>query len=237
MYTSPSVSWPNEEICRPVASAVPPQRQRRRGVARDAPEIAAAEIAEHVTAVQRGNRAAAIHEAAGGRDWPSERPYCATGAIGARVRTAGGVERVGAFEAAPAVVAAERHEVDFLERALADVVEPELAAAAIEAPAPRIAEAVREDLRAVGGAGAADVAARGWRRTDSTAGWCRWSSASSRQRRCAASCPTTSSGAGRCRWRRARRRRRRRRRCRCRGSRRGRRRCCRRCDCSPGRRR
>ena len=49
--------------------------------------------------------------------------------------------------------------VDLFERALADVAEPQLAAAAIEAPAPRIAEAVGEDLRAVRRAVAADVAA------------------------------------------------------------------------------
>src|SRR6185503_12873820 len=67
-----------------------------------------------------------------------------------------GVER--AFEAAPAVVAAEDDAVDFLQRVLPDVADPELPGGPVEAPAPGVAESDRKDLgtglgaAAIGGA-------------------------------------------------------------------------------------
>src|SRR5690606_1341564 len=51
--------------------------------------------------------------------------------------------------AVPAVIAAALDDVDLLERVLADVAEPELAGRRIEAPAPRVPQAPREDLRAI----------------------------------------------------------------------------------------
>src|SRR3954463_34028 len=43
------------------------QRQCGRGVTRDVPQVAAAEVAEHVAALQRGDGAAPINETTGGR--------------------------------------------------------------------------------------------------------------------------------------------------------------------------
>ena len=68
MYISPSVSCAERgDLQSGRQRRARGERQRRRGIARDIPEIAAAEITEHVAAVQRGNRAAAIHETAGRR--------------------------------------------------------------------------------------------------------------------------------------------------------------------------
>ena len=106
----------------------------------------AAEITEHVTPVQRGNRTAAIHKAAGRRKTPRAPVLRDWGdgadAIGPQVA----LKELAPSKTAPAVVAAAYDQVHFLERALADVVEPQLPAVAIEAPAPRVAEAVGVDL-------------------------------------------------------------------------------------------
>src|SRR5262249_7365459 len=63
-----------------------------------------------------------------------------------------------AFEAAPAVIAAQVHAVHFLHRRLADVADPELPGRAVEAPAPWIAQPERENLRAGLSARAVQVA-------------------------------------------------------------------------------
>src|SRR5206468_588488 len=65
-----------------------------------------------------------------------------------RRRSAGepGVAR--ALEAAPSIIATERHPVDFLDRVLADIRDPELPCQPVEAPSPRIAETVGIDLGA-----------------------------------------------------------------------------------------
>ena len=66
------------------------------------------------------------------------------------------VEAVQPFHLSPAVIfAADARrglEVDFLERVLADVADPEVAGRAVEAEAPRIAQTVRPDLAARAGA-------------------------------------------------------------------------------------
>ena len=58
-------------------------------------------------------------------------------------------EGAGALAAIPAVVAAALHAVDFLERALAHVADPQIAVSGVEAPPPRIAKTPGVDLRAV----------------------------------------------------------------------------------------
>ncbi len=113
------------------------------------PEASADEVAEQVTALEVGQRRPAINVAAGHG-----------AALGVRVvqhgvREPGGGAAGGrvvagkALAETPPVVAAALDDVDFLARALADVARPQPARGAVEAEAPRVAQAPGENLRAI----------------------------------------------------------------------------------------
>ena len=126
------------------------------------------QVAEHVLAEQLRNRRAAVDEAAGDRDAvavvvlqrseraeigsisPAGRPGCdcRRGAD----RAVGAIEQEVAFLDRPAVVAAERDAVDFLDVVLADVGEDQIAVQAIEGEAVRIAKPVGIDFPDLAGA-------------------------------------------------------------------------------------
>src|SRR5690606_16507172 len=103
----------------------------------------------HIVPGERRVLRAAIHVSAGDGtperatifgDWIDQRAALAARRVHREI--------VRTFAAAPTIVAAEHDLVHFLEAALADIGDPKLAARAIEAPAPRISESVRVDLRA-----------------------------------------------------------------------------------------
>ena len=132
------------------------------GRAAQGPQRAGAEVAVDVAAAERGQRGAAVDDAAGdgavavavlvGRDGPDEL---------ARVVEVVAVDPRRALERAPAevlrrLVELERHAVDLLDLVLADVADPDLAERGVEPEAPRVAQAGEHDLpvrRAVDGRG------------------------------------------------------------------------------------
>src|SRR5580765_2575466 len=129
------------------------------GDAREAPDEARAEVAVEVPAAEVGHPAAAVHEPAGDRA-PARMPGAGRRAVlrvavledrrrePARVAPSRGIEAVPALHATPAVVHAG-HEgrglhVDLFPAVLSHVGDVEVAGGAVEAVAPRVAEALRE---------------------------------------------------------------------------------------------
>ena len=114
------------------------------------PQLAGAEVGEHVAAAQRGHPGAAVDEAAGDgaplvvgvlRDRAHRR---------AALHGPAAVEGRAALEGIPPEVdparASAQTEVDLLDVVLADVPDPDVAAGAVEREAPGVAQAVGVDL-------------------------------------------------------------------------------------------
>src|SRR5581483_7665878 len=132
------VRRPDDAVARPVDDGVV--------------DVAAGAVAEEVVAVERAERGAREPAADDAR---AERRDPALAGAGSAVRVVEDRVDVAGLLAArredrlavrPGVVAAGGHDVDLLEREVADVGEPELAGVRVEAEAERVPEARREDL-------------------------------------------------------------------------------------------
>src|SRR4051794_27524631 len=143
-----------------------PQARRALGgrTARPQPrrlDPSAAEVAEHVAPVERRDRTVADDDAAGDGavaaavEALDDRAHVAGSGLAGRVAAA-------ALERAPAEIlaAAAAHEVDLLDRVLADIADREVPGAAVEGEPPRIAQPVAVDLGAGAGAAHERVRAR-----------------------------------------------------------------------------
>ena len=153
----------------------------------DREDLAAAEVAEHVPAIERGDRLAPVHVAAGHRASTVGRlrVLVQRQLLAARVAAGGWDVAVPALHHAPAPVerlagpgAGVDRAVDLLVAALADVADPQVAVGAVEGEPPRVSQAALPDLVEPG---PADVRVG---RGDAV----RASSTSSRSRRSGASC-------------------------------------------------
>ena len=112
------------------------------------PDAARREVAEYVAPLQTDDISASVDMTA--RDGDVAVVVVVFGhRVDERATAAGGFEVVGAFAAVPAVVATEFDQVHFLPGPLANVTQPQVPCRLIEAPAPRIAQTPRENLRAV----------------------------------------------------------------------------------------
>src|SRR3954451_24266155 len=136
------------------------QEQRARKPARADlrrfPDRAGAVVAVEIRALERRDLRAAVAIAAGDGAGAAGVGVLEQREGDAGIDAVGGrVVAVHPFHLSPAVVfaadARRRLEIDFLERVLADVSDPEVAGGAIETETPRIAQAVRPDFAAPAG--------------------------------------------------------------------------------------
>ncbi len=109
----------------------------------------ARDVGEHEPTFEVGDGVAVVHEAADDRVAGAAVVVLVhEGGFGqASAHTSDPIGALVALQDGPSVVAALDHPVDLLERALTDIAHPDVAAHAVDGPAPGVAKAQGEDLR------------------------------------------------------------------------------------------